>query len=33
MTTSLKLELVGVFTTIAMFSLPVADALANGTWR
>jgi hypothetical protein len=33
MTGSLKLNLVGVFTTIAMFALPVADALANGSWR
>ena len=29
MTTTLKLKLIGLFTTIAMFALPVADALAN----
>lgn len=27
-----KLKLVGLFTTIAMFALPVADALANRQW-
>ena len=28
MTTQLKLKLVGAFTTIALFALPAADALA-----
>lgn len=32
MNTSLKLKLVGAFTAIAMFALPVADALANRNW-
>ena len=32
MTTQLKLKLVGVFTTIALFALPAADALANRNW-
>jgi hypothetical protein len=32
MTTSLKLKLVGLLTTIAIFALPAADALANRTW-
>lgn len=32
MSHSLKLRLVGAFTTIAMFALPVADALANRSW-
>ena len=27
-----KLTLVGLLTTIAMFALPVGDALANRTW-
>ena len=32
MTTNLKLKLVGVFTTIALFAPPAADALAHTTW-
>jgi hypothetical protein len=32
MTTNLKLKLIGLATTIAMFALPVADALANRGW-
>ena len=32
MTTSLKLKLVGVATTIALFVLPVADAFAGRQW-
>ena len=32
MTTNLKLKLVGVFTTIALFALPAADALAVRSW-
>ena len=31
MSTSLKLKLVGL-TTIAMFALPVADAMATRSW-
>lgn len=31
--TPLNLELVGLLTTIAMFALPAADALATGSWR
>ncbi len=33
MNTSLKIKLVAVLTTVAMFALPVADALANHNWR
>ena len=33
MTTSLKLKLIGLSTTIALFALPVADAFANRQWR
>ena len=33
MTTNLKLKLIALITTIAMFALPVADALATGSWR
>ena len=32
MTTSLKLKLIGLFTTLAMLALPVADAFANRNW-
>jgi hypothetical protein len=32
MTTNLKLKLVGLATTVALFALPVADALANRSW-
>jgi hypothetical protein len=32
MTTSLKLKLVGLFTTIALVALPVADAFAGRSW-
>jgi hypothetical protein len=32
MTTSLKLKLVGLATTIALVALPVADAFAGGNW-
>jgi hypothetical protein len=32
MSTTLKLKLVGLFTPIALFALPVADALANHSW-
>jgi hypothetical protein len=32
MSTSLKLKLIGLFTTIVMFALPVADALATRSW-
>jgi hypothetical protein len=27
-----KFKMIGLFTTIAMFALPVADALANHSW-
>jgi hypothetical protein len=33
MSTSLKLKLVAVSTTIAMGALPVADALAGQDWQ
>jgi hypothetical protein len=32
MTTNLKLKLVGLFTTVALFALPAADALAGHSW-
>ena len=32
MTTSLKLKLIGLATTIALFALPAADALATRNW-
>ena len=32
MTTNLKLKLIGLFTTVALFALPVADALASRNW-
>jgi hypothetical protein len=32
MSTSLKLKLIALFTTIAMFALPVADAFAGRSW-
>jgi hypothetical protein len=32
MTTNLKLRLVGLFTTIALFALPAANALAGRAW-
>lgn len=32
MTTTIKLRLICLFTTIALFALPVADALANRSW-
>jgi hypothetical protein len=31
--TAIKPKLIALFTTIAMFALPAADALANGAWR
>ena len=33
MTIRLKLKFVLPFTTVAMFAMPVADALATGSWR
>jgi hypothetical protein len=33
MTTNIKLKLFGLFTTIALFALPTAEALAHGAWR
>jgi len=32
MTTNIKLKLVGLFTTIALFALPVAEASAHMVW-
>ena len=32
MNTNLKLKLIGLATTVALFALPVADALANRSW-
>jgi hypothetical protein len=32
MTANLKLKLIGLCTTIALFALPVADAFANRNW-
>jgi len=32
MTTSLKLKLIGLTTTIALFALPVADPFASRSW-
>jgi ABC-type Mn2+/Zn2+ transport system permease subunit len=32
MTTTIKLKLVGLLTTIALMALPVAPALANHGW-
>jgi hypothetical protein len=31
-TTSLKLKLIGLASTIALFALPAADAFANHNW-
>ena len=33
MSTNIKLKLVGLFTTIAMFALPIAEASAHGGWN
>ena len=33
MTTNLKLKLIGLGTTVALFALPVADALAGRSWQ
>ena len=30
MTTNIKLRLIGLFTTIALFALPIAEAAAHG---
>ena len=32
MTTNLKLKLIGLTTTIALFALPAADAFAGRSW-
>ena len=32
MSTDLMLVLIGLFATVALFALPVASALANGSW-
>jgi len=33
MTTSLKLKLIGLATTVAPFALPATDALAGRSWN
>jgi hypothetical protein len=33
MTTHIKPTLIALFTTVAMFALPAADALANTSWH
>ncbi len=33
MTTNTKLKLAVLFTTIAMFALPIADAFAGNSWH
>lgn len=33
MTTNIKLRLIGLFTTVALFALPVADAFAGRSWE
>ncbi len=32
MSTSIKFKIVGLLTTVALFALPVSDALANRSW-
>lgn len=32
MTSNIKLKLIGLFTTVALFALPVADAFAGRSW-
>jgi hypothetical protein len=32
MTTNLKLQLIGLCTTVALFALPVAEAVAHTSW-
>jgi hypothetical protein len=32
MTTNIKLKLIGLFTTVALFALLAADALASRSW-
>jgi hypothetical protein len=32
MTTTLKLKLIGLYSTLALFTLPVADPLADRGW-
>jgi hypothetical protein len=32
MTASLKIKLIGIATTVAMFTLPIADAFAGHNW-
>jgi hypothetical protein len=32
MTTNLKLKLIGLCTTVALFALPIAEASAHGSW-
>jgi hypothetical protein len=32
MTTNIKLKLIGLFPSIALFALPVAEASAHTTW-
>jgi hypothetical protein len=32
MTTNIKLKLIGLLTTIALFALPIAEASAHSSW-
>ncbi len=32
MPTNIKLKLIGLFTTIALFALPIAEAAAHESW-
>jgi hypothetical protein len=32
MTTNLKLKLIGLLTTVALFALPIAEASAHTSW-
>jgi hypothetical protein len=33
MSSNLRLKLVGLATTVALFALPIADAFAGNNWR
>jgi hypothetical protein len=33
MTTNIKLKLIALFATIALFAPPVTEALAHGSWK
>jgi hypothetical protein len=32
MTTNIKLKLIGLLTTVALFALPIAEASAHNSW-